>query len=157
MPAGVPIGSAVKTSTNKKNHFIIQEFDDVLLIGEANFSFAASLITILKGDCSKILATTYDSYDISLKKFPDLVSNLSLFKDAGGRALFGIDGTKLDSFLKVKNLRKLLQSQSNDMEIEELAVTNTFDKIIFNFPHVGAGIKDQERNIKVFILKNSII
>ncbi|EGF76846.1 hypothetical protein BATDEDRAFT_5132, partial [Batrachochytrium dendrobatidis JAM81] len=101
--------------------------DTVLLVGEGNFSFAASLIQELSGTLH-LTATSYDSHSTVVSKYPDSVENLALLADWESTTLFNIDATVLHK-------TKLLKSKR-------------FDCIIFNFPHVGLGIKDQTRNIQ---------
>ncbi|RKO93962.1 hypothetical protein BDK51DRAFT_19525, partial [Blyttiomyces helicus] len=91
-----------------------------------NFSFSSALLTRLHG-ASALTATSYDPEPVALQKYPDLDAHVSAVREMGGTVLFGVDATELE---KCKPLRGML-----------------FDKIVFNFPHVGAGIKDQERNV----------
>ena len=100
----------------------------ILLVGEGNLSFSCSVLESL-GDGSHLIATCFDKESILLEKYPDASESISLIKDYEGTVLFGIDATRLHCI-------KSLKSRS-------------FDRIIFNFPHVGAGIKDQDRNILV--------
>ncbi|KAF9976295.1 hypothetical protein BGZ65_007896 [Modicella reniformis] len=85
------------------------EHDTILLVGEANFSFAKCLTLEILNRGDTITATTLDSFD------------------AGVTVLYGVDATKLSKIKSFKGKR--------------------FTKIVFNFPHAGAGIKDQDRNV----------
>ncbi|KAL7746964.1 hypothetical protein RI367_007676 [Sorochytrium milnesiophthora] len=99
----------------------------ILLVGEGNFSFAAALVGVL-GTGENIVATAYDSADVVHEKYPDAQALIDNFvQDFGGQVLYDCDGTQL---AKYKALRG-----------------KVFDRIVFNFPHVGLGIKDQARNI----------
>jgi len=103
------------------------EEDSILLIGEGNFSFARSVAELLPSITYKMIATCYDN-EIELKeKYNDATENIKAIEDLGGKVLYHIDATKLASLKHFKGKR--------------------FDKIVFNFPHVGAGIKDQDRNV----------
>ncbi|KAI9499219.1 hypothetical protein BDB00DRAFT_753377 [Zychaea mexicana] len=104
--------------------------DRVLLIGEGNFSFAKSIAEhYMASNPGNIIATCYDSEQMLYEKYADEAkSNVATLKELGVTVLFEIDGTKLR---KYKDLRK-----------------NRYTKIIFNFPHAGAGIKDQDHNIR---------
>ena len=97
--------------------------DKILLIGEGDFSFSCWLCECLT-DGSSITASAFDSLQVALVKYPSLEKNLELLEDYQVKILFNIDATNL-------NKKKI----------------SSFDKIIFNFPHVGKGIKDQDRNI----------
>ncbi|KAJ2843362.1 hypothetical protein GGI22_007234, partial [Coemansia erecta] len=106
--------------------------DSILLIGEGNFSYAHSIAQTL-GTASNIVATAYDSEEtVKTKYSEDAEAHIAAFKALGGIVLFDIDGTQLE---RAKN--------------SVLAGKRKFTHIVFNFPHVGAGIKDQERNIRI--------
>ena len=108
------------------------EFHDdvILLLGEGNFSFSQSLVNKLLVDPSKCTSTNYDSKEITFQKYNDASCNVNLLMDMGVTVLFNIDCTNLKQFRKQR-----------------------FTKIIFNFPHVGLGIKNQDENI----LQNQIL
>ncbi|KAJ1732645.1 Meiotic nuclear division protein 1, partial [Coemansia biformis] len=99
----------------------------ILLVGEGNFSFARSVAAQLDSGANMI-ATSYDSREQACEKYPDTDEHVQEFELLGGTVLFGVDGTRL---AKQKRLRG-----------------KQFSRIVFNFPHVGMGIKDQERNIR---------
>ncbi|KAJ3330277.1 hypothetical protein HDU93_000466 [Gonapodya sp. JEL0774] len=105
--------------------------ETILLVGEGNFSFALALISILESkgaqDFSRVYATSLDSSHVMSEKYPDGANNVALLKQRGVNVLHEVDGTALQ---KVKLLKK-----------------RQFEKISFVFPHAGAGITDQERNI----------
>ncbi|KAJ1898453.1 hypothetical protein LPJ66_002734 [Kickxella alabastrina] len=112
--------------TNAKSFFPYLATHTVLLIGEGNFSFAHSLAKRL-GSAQNITATSFDTRPIALEKYHDAQSHLDALQEMGGEVLFGVDGTALD-------------------KVEELK-GRSFSHIVFNFPHAGAGIKDQTKNI----------
>jgi 25S rRNA (uracil2634-N3)-methyltransferase len=66
----------------------------ILVIGDGNFSFSASLIDLFGGDASKIVATCYDSEEILHQKYSDAAQHIERIKDSGGTVLFDVDGTK---------------------------------------------------------------
>jgi 25S rRNA (uracil2634-N3)-methyltransferase len=96
--------------------------DRILLLGEADFSFTVWLVEYLT-DGSLITATSFDEEKTAEIKYPSLKQHLEILNDYEVNVLFKVDATNLNKKLK------------------------EFDKIIFNFPHVGKGIKDQDRNI----------
>lgn len=102
--------------------------DIILLVGEGNFSFAASLATLL-GSGELITASSYDSKEEVIRKYPDAEGHISTLTDLGGSVLFDIDATRLSDSKPLSHLRGLVT------------------KLAFNFPHAGAGIKDQDHNI----------
>ncbi|KAF9951971.1 hypothetical protein BGZ72_006633 [Mortierella alpina] len=103
------------------------DYDSILLVGEANFSFAKSLALEILNRGDTITATTLDSFTNMMEKYEDGQQNVKDLEDAGATVLFEIDATKLAKIKSFKGKR--------------------FSKIIFNFPHAGAGIKDQDRNV----------
>ncbi|KAG9321997.1 hypothetical protein KVV02_008160 [Mortierella alpina] len=103
------------------------DYDSILLVGEANFSFAKSLALEILNRGDTITATTLDSFTNMMEKYEDGQQNVKDLEDAGAAVLFEIDATKLAKIKSFKGKR--------------------FSKIVFNFPHAGAGIKDQDRNV----------
>ncbi|KAG0253539.1 hypothetical protein DFQ27_007350 [Actinomortierella ambigua] len=117
-------------TTNSKKRLPPSPFsekDSVLLIGEANFSFAKSLILHVLHRGDQVVATTLDREEVMQEKYGDGDDHVREVQEAGATVLFGVDGTKLDECKALKGKR--------------------FSKIVFNFPHAGAGIKDQDRNV----------
>ncbi|KAG0201298.1 hypothetical protein BGX28_005823 [Mortierella sp. GBA30] len=103
------------------------DHDTILLVGEANFSFAKSLALEILNRGDTITATTLDSFANMMEKYEDGQQNVKDLEDAGVTVLFEVDATKLSKIKSFKGKR--------------------FSKIVFNFPHAGAGIKDQDRNV----------
>ncbi|KAL1924137.1 uncharacterized protein VTP21DRAFT_7172 [Calcarisporiella thermophila] len=103
----------------------------ILLVGEGNFSFALSICQFYSepSDLSRIIATALDNEKTCYEKYPDARENIERLRQKGVCVMFEVDATRLASY---KSLRG-----------------KTFHKIIFNFPHAGAGIKDQDRNILI--------
>ncbi|KAK4699125.1 25S rRNA (uracil2634-N3)-methyltransferase, partial [Phenoliferia sp. Uapishka_3] len=106
--------------------------EKVLLVGEGNFSFAHSLLHFDPPVVtpSFVLATSYDTLVAAQEKYPDLMEHVDAIKAAGMTVLFGVDCTNLH---KVKDVKDAGAG---------------WDKVVFNFPHVGLGITDQERNVR---------
>ncbi|CAG8684374.1 16682_t:CDS:2, partial [Acaulospora colombiana] len=104
-----------------------QPGDTILLIGEGNFSFAHVLAESVLRTGHLIIATALDSEEVVNKKYEDAREHISAFIKCSGKVLYEVDGTRLNKCKELKNKR--------------------FDKIVFNFPHAGIGIKDQDRNI----------
>ncbi|KAF8913186.1 hypothetical protein CPB84DRAFT_1742552 [Gymnopilus junonius] len=107
-------------------------WDKILLIGEGNFSFARSLIQgpptpLLSLPPNNITATAYDVEDECYAKYPESSGIVSFLRSQGVQVIFGVDGTRLEKHPKLKGRR--------------------WDRIVWNFPHAGKGIADQDRNI----------
>lgn len=101
--------------------------DKILLVGEGNFSFARSLAeNYLEEGAENLIATCYDTEEVLYQKYGDEAKdNVELVREFGGTVMFEVDATDFP-----KDIKKL-----------------RFTKIIFNFPHAGLGIKDQDRNV----------
>ncbi|KAG1754725.1 uncharacterized protein EDB91DRAFT_1241975 [Suillus paluster] len=106
--------------------------DKILLIGEGNFSFAHALVVDPPSSLehlppSNITATSYDSEEECYDKYPDARSMVDVLRKRGVEVFFGVDGTRLEKNGALKARR--------------------FDRVVWNFPHAGKGITDQDRNI----------
>ncbi|PIL31484.1 hypothetical protein GSI_06186 [Ganoderma sinense ZZ0214-1] len=106
--------------------------DSILLIGEGNFSFARALVCSPPEPLqflppSNVTATAYDTEEGCCSKYPDAAEIITTLRKKGVEIIFGVDATKLD---KCPSLRGRI-----------------FDRIVWNFPHAGKGITDQDRNI----------
>ncbi|KAI9593656.1 hypothetical protein BDF19DRAFT_424277 [Syncephalis fuscata] len=103
--------------------------DTILLVGEGNFARALAEHH-LAGQGGHLVATAYDEESVARAKYENEVgTNIDAIRVCDGTVLFDVDGTELTKC-------KLLHNRK-------------FTKIVFNFPHAGAGIKDQDRNIRV--------
>lgn len=138
---------------------IYQVSDAILLVGEGNFSFALSLAKRLTKEAEhnldlaldnydaadafdedgneliplptlcklRMTATTLDTREIMMEKYSDASVNVESLIELGVIVHYGVDATNLHKF--------------------KWAAITSFDRIIFNFPHVGKGIKNQQFNI----------
>jgi len=104
--------------------------EHVLLVGEGNFSYAASLLLMSPPVLTPHLltATSYDSAQAVHDKYPDAKLHLDALVAAGATVLFGVDATALAKTPQLKG--------------------REFDRVVFNFPHTGQGITDQARNVR---------
>ncbi|XP_069750971.1 ferredoxin-fold anticodon-binding domain-containing protein 1 [Narcine bancroftii] len=93
----------------------------ILLVGEGNFSFSASLCDCVSSN-TQIVATCYESEEV-ITKHEHAVSNVNFLLEKGAEVYFLVDCTNLQ---RCPSLSSRL-----------------FDRIIFNFPHYGrkAGVK----------------
>ena len=156
-----PTSKAVAAASSKRQRIAFNAQDNVLLVGEGDFSFARSLIE--HHNITSVTATCYDSHRDLIQKHPSAaktVSELSdqafegfspepndstsaVDKDLNGklddpdaakpscRVLYGIDATKLST-----THRKAVGRSAS------------FSKIVFNFPHVGGLSTDVNRQVR---------
>lgn len=97
----------------------------VLLLGDGDFSFAAAL-GLLWSEAGQLVATSFDDEAEARAKYAGLDENLGTVRSCGAAVHFGVDATHAHAHFALRN--------------------RAFDRVVFNFPHAGAGIKDQERN-----------
>ncbi|KAI0756502.1 hypothetical protein C8Q80DRAFT_1128984 [Daedaleopsis nitida] len=123
-----------KAATSSQDRITIpfRATDKILLIGEGNFSFARALIHSPPQSLeflppSNVIATAYDTEEECCSKFPDAAEIIGALREKGVEVLFSVDATKLDRCPPLKGRK--------------------FDRIVWNFPHAGKGISDQDRNI----------
>jgi len=115
-----------------------------------------------------VVATCLDTKEELVEKYPDVKDIVREIKAYGVTVLCGIDATcLLDSKRIVKALGELCEGDLAEAEAEaeaaalegqdeeededggaqaKLAAKFGFDRIIFNFPHLGCGVKDTEEN-----------
>ncbi|KAJ1568772.1 hypothetical protein HK405_013962, partial [Cladochytrium tenue] len=121
---------------------IVQPTDTVLLVGEGNFSFAASLCLLFGGgDATNLWATSFDTAVQLDEKYPDAADNVALLRDHGAHVLHAVDATALQD-CRALSAAKAATAGGGGGRGGLMA----FDRVVFNFPHAGAGLKDQARN-----------
>ncbi|KAL8997492.1 MAG: hypothetical protein Q9169_003272 [Polycauliona sp. 2 TL-2023] len=113
--------------------------DRILLVGEGDFSFAHSLYTT--HHCHRLIATCFDSATILAEKYPQSTRHVRELENAARedqtlniKILYSIDATKLG--------KGGLGSGGKEVKKGE------FDRIVFNFPHVGGLTKDVNRQVR---------
>ena len=114
----------------KKQGGAYQSTMPTLLLGEGDFSFAGALAMLWR-DAGNLIATAYDEEEEAVAKYSGLPDNIATVSSCGGATLFGVDATQCH---KHKILKRM---------------AGGFERIIFQFPHLGTGEKDQNRNIKM--------
>ena len=143
----------------KKRKRLPQPFlhdDSILIVGEANFSFTLSLLLPPRSHPpSQILATAYDSEAECFAKYPDARENVAKIRAIAGRddiVLFGVDAGQLDKYKQVTGASKKSSSSKQNLtdaseREEQSSQRRRWSKVWFGFPHVGAGHKDETRNV----------
>lgn len=100
--------------------------DRILLVGEGDLSFARSVVE--HHGCADVLATTLDPVAELLEKYPQAAAHIQYLEDEGQGVMHEVDATKLAQ----KELRK----------------GQLWDRVVFNFPHVGGRSKDVNRQVR---------
>ncbi|XP_060910840.1 ferredoxin-fold anticodon-binding domain-containing protein 1 [Labrus mixtus] len=104
----------------------------VLLVGEGNFSFSASVSQLYR-ETESVTATCLQRREEALRH-EGAAANIQMIKDSGGTVLFEVDCTKLGQCASLRG--------------------RLFDRVVFNFPHCGrkSGVKKNRELIKNFFL-----
>ena len=110
-----------------------QSTDRILLVGEGDFSFAKSLLT--NRYCINLDATSLDTYDNLLTKYPQAEDNIKDLQAGGCTITHGVDATKLGKTGVLGNGGKKVRK-------------GNYDWVVFNFPHVGGLTKDVNRQVR---------
>uniref|UniRef100_A0A7S1F3I5 25S rRNA (uridine-N(3))-methyltransferase BMT5-like domain-containing protein n=1 Tax=Noctiluca scintillans TaxID=2966 RepID=A0A7S1F3I5_NOCSC len=114
-----------KMDLKKLHTGLYQAGESILLVGEGNFSFASALCKHLKtGD--GVCATAHDNEATVQRKYADSKTHRECVEKLGGVTLVGVDATR----------------------IHEVGEFQDFRKIVWNFPHLGAGQADVENSIR---------
>lgn len=117
-----------------------------LLVGEGNFSFARALMRSNSGLATNLICTSFDSEADAVSKYVDdsMADTLSDLRAAGATVLFDADATQLKK--RLAKAASAIRKQSGNAGMLHMP-WHFVDYIVFNFPHVGFGIKDQDRNV----------
>lgn len=88
----------------------------ILLVGEGDFSFSLCLATHF-GSARNMVATSLDSQDKLCSKYSNAIANVRELEERGCLVLYGVDAKNMSQHFFLS--------------------TQRFDRIVYNFPHVG--------------------
>ncbi|KAF6153856.1 hypothetical protein GIB67_001089 [Kingdonia uniflora] len=99
----------------------------ILLVGEGDFSFSASLAMAF-GSATNMVATSLDPLGFLKENYMKAISNIGELKSRGCIVLHRIDATKMAD----NSLKGMI-----------------FDRIVYNFPHAGFTNRDKPREDQI--------
>jgi 25S rRNA (uracil2634-N3)-methyltransferase len=135
--------------------------DSVLLVGEGDFSFALSLKRGL--GVRKVTATSYDSAEEVARKYPQAAENIAALlsgdppkkdgeeEEEQDEIAAALDGWDSDSSPKTETEYAVHHSIDATALLKRRVFSKSskrYDRIVFQFPHVGGITKDQDRQVR---------
>lgn len=110
--------------------------DRILCVGEGDFSFSCSLLSV--HGCANLVATSYDNISELRNKYPQAASNIAALEaEQNCIVKYGVDATKLGK-------PGVAEGGGGGREVKK----GGFDRVVFNFPHVGGLTKDVNRQVR---------
>ena len=117
-------------------HIPFSPTDRILLVGEGDFSFSHSLLSA--HGCTNLVATSYDKVSALRSKYPQAASNIAALEaEENCIVRYGVDATKLGK-------PGVADGGGGGKEVKK----GGFDRVVFNFPHVGGLTKDVNRQVR---------
>ncbi|SCV05401.1 LANO_0H06678g1_1 [Lachancea nothofagi CBS 11611] len=116
----------------------------LLLVGEGDFSFSRAIIMQDYIKAKNLIVTSFDASvsELNLKYPHSFPENYEFLVQNGVKILFRIDATNLLKSFKLSKKTTWPKVVGAEWAIKKV------ENIMFNFPHTGKGIKDQDKNIR---------
>lgn len=137
-----------KSKGAKKQHHSVKSLipfashETLLLVGEGDFSFALSIVKNLLIDPQNLIATSFDSEEEVIAKYPNARDNIDFLRGSGVNVFHLIDATDIPLTMKIVN------NNRRRTGIKLFTPYKKLNHVMFNFPHTGRGMKDVDRNIR---------
>lgn len=146
--AALGAGPSTSTSSSKpkpsmpsrKPTIPFDSLDTILLLGEANFSFARALLLPPHSfHGHMICATSYDTEKVCYEKYPDARAIVEELKKGGVDVKFGVDAGDLprDVVGNKRAKRKVGGDEEYGYKHQEAGSVGRWSRVVFNFPHAG--------------------
>ena len=163
-----------KSTQPRRSRVPFSAFDNVLLVGEGDFSFALSLLQSHK--VASVTATCYDTRQELLQKYPNVSATIARLGGAaaGDKNDDHADEESFEGFSPMpipapSDLNGGFDDGTDDSDVEKpssrvlydidatklssahkkiLRPSTPFSKIVFNFPHVGGLSTDVNRQVR---------
>lgn len=134
---------AQKLKVENQKFIPFSKNETLMLIGEGDLSFARSIVEEGYILPENLIVTSYDNSPTELKlKYPhSFEENYDFLVSENVKIFFQIDCTKLIKSFKISKHTPWSKIMGPTWKYKYL------QNIMFNFPHTGRGIKDQDRNI----------
>ncbi|CAL9731389.1 25S rRNA (uridine(2634)-N(3))-methyltransferase [Monosporozyma unispora] len=137
------LNQKARQQARESNFIPFGKDETLLLVGEGDFSFAKSIIMQDYIKPENLIVTSYDASinELTLKYPHTFEENYKYLNDLGVKMFFQINATMLIKTFKLSKhtpWKKIMGKQWQSKYLQN---------IMFNFPHTGKGIKDQDRNI----------